>query len=128
MARDHIDGLYLNSVEVEEETRERLQRVRLWLLAESNLPWREPVMMQSGMAALLQEHWPEAVEGFLRHVLAQDNVGCLYDEHEARRYFANYVRTSKPPGRELQQRLASLHAMGAAENSINPETSNELWK
>lgn len=77
--------------------------IREWLLDEANLPWRESVMMHSGQPLLLRQHWPQAVEFFITHLLAQDNMHRVSSLHDIRQYFANFCRTSVPSGRALQQ-------------------------
>lgn len=89
------------------------------------MPWRESVMMQSGMSSLLMEHWQEAVDYFLQHAKAQDELGRLDSQHEVRRYFSNYCKVSKPTGRALQEYLQGLEAQAAGADA---EVDNALWR
>lgn len=60
-----------------------INQVRQWLMNDGNLIWREPMMMHSGYGLLLKLHWSEAVEFFIQHMLSQDKLGAMYNEHEA---------------------------------------------
>lgn len=101
-------------------------RYRTWLLDEASLPWRESVMMQSGMSRLLMAHWPEAVDYFLQHAMAQDELRRLCTVHDVRRYFCNYCKASKPSGRALMEHLLALEALG--QGSAAQPTENALWR
>lgn len=89
------------------------------------MPWRESVMMQSGMSSLLVRHWQEAVDYFLQHAKAQDELGRLDSQHEVRRYFSNYCKVSKPTGRALQEYLQGLEGLKACADA---EVDNALWR
>ena len=97
--------------------------IRSWLMDDNNLTWREPVMMHSGQALLLQEHWSEAVEYFITHLLAQDNLSRTNNRHDTLQYFANFCRITAPSGKSLQQHLMTLKP----EEPRN-ELVNDLWK
>lgn len=95
-----------------------IQRVREWLLDDSNLIWREPMMMHSGYGSLLQLHWPEAVEFFIQHMLAQDKLDRMYNEHEAKQYFSNFSKIGLGSGKALMEHLSQLN------NKIHNETES----
>lgn len=114
-----------NKNKKEEVLKEEDDDCRAWLVDEANMPWRESVMMQSGMSSLLVRHWQEAVDYFLQHAKAQDELGRLDSQHEVRRYFSNYCKVSKPTGRALQEYLQGLEAQAAGADA---EVDNALWR
>lgn len=91
-------------------TMDSIQKVRQWLLDDGNLIWREPMMMHSGYGSLLQLHWPEAVEFFIQHMLSQDKLDRMYNEHEAKRYFANFSKIGLGSGKALMEHLSALQS------------------
>lgn len=86
-----------------------IDQVRQWLMNDSNLIWREPMMMHSGYGLLLKLHWSEAVEFFIQHMLSQDKLGAMYNEHEARQYFTNFSKVSVGSGKALMSHLSQLN-------------------
>ncbi|GEM_PF-5941715 len=82
-----------------------IDNIREWLMSPNNLPWREPVMMHSGYSSLLKTYWADAVEFFLQHMMAQDKLSAIYNEHEARQYFSNFSRLSIGSGLRLKEHL-----------------------
>lgn len=93
-----------------------ISKVRQWMTNDNNLIWREPMMMHSGYGILLQRHWTEAVEFFIQHMLAQDKLGDMYNEHEARQYFTNFSKIGVGSGKALMEHLSKLND--------NPSTSS----
>lgn len=90
-------------------TMDSIQKIREWLLDDRNLIWREPMMMHSGYGSLLQLHWPEAVEFFIQHMLSQDKLDRMINEHEAKRYFANFSKIGLGSGKALMEHLINLN-------------------
>lgn len=86
-----------------------IDNVRQWLTDKNNLIWREPMMMQSGYGLLLQRHWSEAVEFFIQHMLAQDKLNAMYNEHEAKQYFTNFSKVGVGSGKALMEHLSKLN-------------------
>lgn len=86
-----------------------IDQVRQWLMNDGNLIWREPMMMHSGYGLLLKLHWSEAVEFFIQHMLSQDKLGAMYNEHEARQYFTNFSKVSVGSGKALMSHLSQLN-------------------
>ena len=86
----------------------QIDRARQWLLDERNRVWREPMMMRSGYSVLLDRHWPQAVEYFISHLLAQDKLGDMGNEHDTRQYFSNFSKMSVASGRGLMEHLSAL--------------------
>lgn len=101
------DAASLND-EAQTAVSSQLDRVRGWLLDEHNRVWREPMMMRSGYSALLNRYWPQAVEYFISHLLAQDKLGDMADGHDTRQYFSNFSKLSVASGRALMEHLSAL--------------------
>lgn len=84
-------------------------------------------MMHSGQPLLLRQHWPQAVEFFITHLLAQDNMHRVSSLHDIRQYFANFCRTSVPSGRALQQYLMGMQGVEKQREEAE-ERVNDLWE
>lgn len=94
--------------EAQKQTGHSIAQVRAWLLDEHNRVWREPMMMRSGYSMLLNRHWPQAVEFFISHLLAQDKLSNMVNEHDTRQYFSNFSKLSVASGRGLMDHLSAL--------------------
>ena len=82
--------------------------IRADLMDEDNMHWREVVCMHSRYGQLMMKYWPQAVDYFIGHVVAQGRLGMLESYQEVRRYFTNFSHLSTPSGKSLRDYLASL--------------------
>ena len=82
--------------------------IRADLMDEKNKHWREVVCMHSRYGQLMMKYWPQAVDYFIGHVVAQGRLGMLESYQEVRRYFTNFSHLSTPSGKSLRDYLASL--------------------
>lgn len=116
----------IKKIAADDDVTVRVQRVRGWLCDDNNMPWREPVIMRSGCRLMLKAHWPEAVEFFIQHIMAQDKLSEMYNEHETRQYFANFARQGCKSGSSLAEHLRTVEAKQQWQKPKAGE-ENRLW-
>lgn len=75
-------------IDKNETTSQKKEQVQCLMPLKSE--WAEQVIMRSSYSALLRNYWTIAIDYFYNHTIAQANESMLYDEKNARRYFANF--------------------------------------
>ena len=77
-------------IDIDKKETTSQKKVQVQCLMPLKSEWAEQVIMRSSYSALLRNYWTVAIDYFYNHTIAQANESMLYDEKNARRYFANF--------------------------------------